>query len=119
MNKKELNLVAYALIAVGAVVTGAAYLIVMRADMELLTGTSQWHHYHDMGVLFVYVGTAIFWGGIILGLYEWVTYRDTLVKIRDMTSDETEVWFCPSCGNLDIRGADYCPKCGKPLLKRG
>jgi hypothetical protein len=27
----------------------------------------------------------------------------------------SEVWFCPSCGNLDIQGAKSCPGCGKPL----
>ena len=27
----------------------------------------------------------------------------------------SEVWFCPYCGNLDIKGAEHCPGCGKPL----
>lgn len=124
MNKKKLNFIAYALIVVGMVAVAIGFLIAWKASQELTTGFppsdedfSRWHRVQDLSALVFHVGNAVLWLGLVLRLYVWITQRRTIVGIRDTISDETEAWFCPFCGNLDIRGADFCPRCGKALRK--
>lgn len=69
------------------------------------------------GSLLQYAGYVVVLVGAALFLY---AIRDqwqiaTRRKPPRGDSPKTEVWFCPYCGNLDIKGATHCPSCGKPL----
>ena len=89
--------------ALAGVISIIGFILILRQDE--LPGTLLQY----AGEIVVFVGIAIFVYGLI---DQW-----RIATRRKSPGDlpNSEVWFCPYCGNLDIKGVEHCPGCGKPL----
>jgi len=103
LNTKNVDLYAVGLFALAGVISSIGFFLTLR-QYELPGTLLQY-----AGAITVYVGMAIFVYGLI-DQWRIATRRKSPGDVPN-----SEVWFCPYCGNLDIKGAEHCPGCGKPL----
>ncbi|MDH3365345.1 MAG: hypothetical protein OEM29_05010 [Thermoplasmata archaeon] len=88
----------------------------LEADPEFLQPTSKYLIISIVGVAVLVTGAGLITPSIL-----WKRRLATSLPVlnrkagTEPSDDENEIWFCHSCGNLDIRNANYCPECGKAL----
>jgi hypothetical protein len=94
------------LVALGGAISVIGFILILHRN-ELPGALLQY-----AGEIVAFVGTAIFVYGLI---DQW-----RIATRRKSPGDlpNSEVWFCPYCGNLDVKGGEHCPGCGKLLPRR-
>lgn len=104
LNARNADLTSLGIIALGATIGSFGFILEFRNIFP--------------GVLLKWAGQAIIWIGVAYFVYVLVDQWRIATRRKPVKESQvSEVWFCPNCGNLDVRGADYCPGCGKPLPK--
>jgi len=117
-------LISTALGTLGLVIASIGFILVSQAIDKNLGNWPQppdpdkLHRDEIPGILLEYAGlTLMVIGGVV---YVYVFIDRWRVATRRKSPEDvprTEARCCPSCGNLDIKGAMHCPECGKPLPK--
>ena len=91
----------------GGVISSIGFILIFRADTR---------NAELPGILLEYAGGIVVFVGIGLFVYGLIDqWRIATRRKSPGDVPRSEVWFCPYCGNLDIKGAKHCPGCGKPL----
>lgn len=61
-------------------------------------------------------GYFLYWVASAVFVYSMINHWRIATRRKPVEGTaSSEVWFCPYCGNLDIKDSEYCGKCGKPL----
>jgi len=122
LNTKRIELISFILGAVGVVILFVGGILVYLAMNRNLGSTLQPQYVERLrqnelpGILLEYVGLILMVAAGVLYVYVFID-RWRIATRRKSPGDvlKTGVWFCPYCGNLDVKGARHCPGCGKPL----
>ena len=107
LNTKNVDLYAVGLFALGGIISSIGFILIFRANTR---------NAELPGILLEYAGGIVVFVGIGLFVYGLIDqWRIATRRKSPGDVPNSEVWFCPYCGNLDIKGAEHCPGCGKPL----
>jgi ribosomal protein L32 len=124
MALNKVDRIASILLVAGIVCTYGGFFLVTQAidrntaDFPQPIDVDKLHRDELLGRFIGYAGYALLSVSAVAFAYSLMDRWRTATRRKGVKgSVKGEVWFCPSCGNLDIKGSEYCPRCGKPLPK--